>query len=88
MNKTIALEIPQAWLEGVPEEPLTLQQIFRVGLQQYKIDRALQLYRDGVGSIGYIAEQLKLPKAELIHEARTRGIEPEYSEQTLLEELG
>lgn len=87
MEKTIALEIPQAWLEGIPKEPLTLQQIFRVGLHQYKIDRALQLYLDGVGSIGYIAEQLRLPKTDLIREAKKRGIEPDFSEQTLLEEL-
>ncbi len=87
MEKTIAMEIPRHWLEGVPEEPVTLQQIFRLGLYQYKVERALALYRDGVGSLGYIAEQLGLSKRDLIREARIRGIEPDFSEETVQEEL-
>jgi len=86
MEQTIAMQIPRRWLEGVSEEPMTLQQIFRLGLYQYKVERALTLYRDGVGSLGYIAEQLGLSKRDLIREARTRDIEPGLSEQTLQEE--
>jgi hypothetical protein len=44
-------------------------------------------YRDGVGSLGYIAEQLGLSKRDLIREARMRGIEPDFSEETGQEEL-
>ena len=87
MEGTIEMQIPRGWLEGVPEEPMTLQQIFRLGLYQYKVERALALYRDGVGSLGYIAEQLGLSKRDLIREARTRGVEPAWSEQTVQEEL-
>ncbi len=87
MEQTIAMQIPQPWLEGIPQEPLTLQQIFRLGLYQYKVERGLKLYRDGVGSLGYIAEQLSLAKRDLIREARLRGIEPDFSEQTVQEEL-
>lgn len=86
-DKTIALEIPVEWLDGVSEEPLTLQQIFRAGLYQYKVDRAAQLYSDGVGSLGYIAEQLHISKADLIREFGARGIDPVTSEATLHEEL-
>lgn len=87
MTETVELHIPREWLEGAPDEPLALQQIFRLGLQQYKIDRALQLYQSGVGSLGYIAEQMGLSKRELIQAARMRGIEPDFSEQTVQEEL-
>jgi len=87
MGKTIEMHIPDQWLEGVPDEPLTLQQIFRLGLYQYKVERALTLYRDGVGSLGYIAERLGLSKRDLIREARVRGIEPAFSERTIQEEL-
>lgn len=86
-NENVALEVPRAWLEGVPDEPLTLQQIFRVGLYHYRVERALDLYRQGVGSLGYIAERLGLPKRDLVNEARRQGIEPAYSEQTVREEL-
>ena len=87
MHSQIAIHIPTDWLTGVPEEELTLKQIFRLGLQQYKVARALQLYRDGVGSLGYIAEQLGLDKQTLIQEARLQHIDPEFSEETIQEEL-
>jgi len=87
MEQVVAMQIPRHWLEGVPEEQTTLQQIFRLGLYQYKVGRALALYRDGVGSLGYIAEQLGLSKRDLIREARMRGIEPDFSEETVREEL-
>jgi hypothetical protein len=58
-----------------------------MGLYQYKVERALNLYRAGVGSLGYIAEQLGLSKRDLIREARLRGLEPEFSDETVEEEL-
>lgn len=87
MNQTVQMEIPRQWLAGVPDEPMALQQIFRLGLHQYRIERALSLYRDGVGSLGYIAEQMKLSKRDLIREARLRGIEPDFSEDSVAEDL-
>jgi hypothetical protein len=87
MEQTIVMQIPRQWLEGISEEQTTLQQIFRLGLYQYKVERALALYRDGVGSLGYIAEQVGLSKRDLIREARMRGIEPDFSEETVQEEL-
>lgn len=87
MEQTIAMQVPLSWLEGIPAEPLTLQQIFKLGVYQYQVERGLQLYRDGVGSLGYIAEQLGLSKRDLIREARLRGIEPDFSEQTIRDEL-
>jgi predicted HTH domain antitoxin len=87
MEQSVKLEIPRQWLAGVPDEPITLQQIFRLGLYQYRVTRALALYQDGVGSLGYIAEQLKLPKRDLMREARLRGIEPEFSDESIDEDL-
>jgi predicted HTH domain antitoxin len=87
MEQTVVMQIPRQWLEGVSEEPIILQQIFRLGLYQYKVERALALYRDGVGSLGYIAQQLGLSRRDLIREARMRGIEPDFSEGTVQEEL-
>ncbi len=88
MSKVVTIEVPQDWIEGVPEEDLTLREIFRMGIHEYKIKRAIQLYKEGVGSLGYIAEKMRFPKQELIKEFRTRNIEPDFSEATLQEELG
>jgi predicted HTH domain antitoxin len=88
MEQTIAIPIPRQWLKDVPEKKVTWQQIFKLGLDQYKMRRALVLYRDGAGSLGYIAEQLGLSKRKLIQEARLRGIEPDFSAEMVREELG
>ena len=87
MEQTIAIPVPRQWLNDVPRGKITLQQIFKLGLDQYKVERALTLYRDGAGSLGYIAEQLGMPKRKLIREARLRGIEPDFSKETVREEL-
>jgi len=87
MEQNLTLKIPGEWVEGLPKEELALQQIFRLGIARYKVERALQLYRDGVGSIGYIAEKLGLDKQDLIREARLQELSPDYSEQTVSEEL-
>ena len=88
MEQTIAIPIPRQWLKDVPEKKVTWQQIFKLGLDQYKMKRALALYRDGAGSLGYIAEQLGLSKRKLVQEARLRGIEPDFSAEMVREELG
>ncbi|MCI5144389.1 MAG: hypothetical protein D3923_02425 [Candidatus Electrothrix sp. AR3] len=59
-----------------------------MGIHEYKIKRAVQLYKNGIGSIGYISEKMGLLKQDLIHEFRLRNIQPEFSEDTLKEEVG
>jgi hypothetical protein len=87
MERSIMIQVPPEWLQDIPEEDLTLRQIFKMGLTQYKIERALALYRDGTGSLGYLAQSLGLPKRQLIIAARQQGIEPEFSEESVREEL-
>ena len=87
MGQDVTVKIPRTWIKGLPEEELTFKQIIRLGIYQYKVERAIQLYRDGVGSLGYVAEQMGLNKRDLIREARHHNIDPEYSEQTVKEEL-
>jgi len=89
MEKTISMSVPEAWVHGLEWDQTTvLQEVFRLGVQQYKIRRAIEMYQSGMGSLGFIAEKMALPKRELIREARTRGIEPRIDDQTLIEELG
>ena len=89
MDKTISMEIPADWLDGLEIDSATLaQEIVKLGIQQFKVRRALEMYRAHVGSLGYIAERLELSKRDLIREAQMRGIDPYYDEQTLQEELG
>ena len=87
MEQDLTVKIPRTWIKGLPDEELTLKQIVRLGIYHYKLERAIQLYRGGVGSLGYVAEQLGLNKQDLIREARRHNIAPEFSDQTIHEEL-
>jgi len=89
MAKTYMLEIPEPWLEGLDlGDELLLQEVLMLGVRQYRIERALQMYQAGMGSLGYAAHKAGVAKQDLIREARARGIEPEYDEETVREELG
>lgn len=74
--------------EDVKRNRLPCKHIFWLGLHQYKVEKAMSLYREGAGSLGYIAERLGLNKCDLIREARMRGIEPDFAEETVYEEIG
>ena len=87
MEQDLTVKIPRTWIKGLPDEELILKQIVRLGIHQYRLERAIQLYRDGVGSLGYVAEQMGLNKQDLIREARHHNIDPEFSDQTIQEEL-
>lgn len=87
MSQFITIQIPHDWIEGVPHEELTLKEIIRMGIHEYKVKRAIRLYQEGIGSLGYIAEQIGVSKQDLIHEFRLRNITPEFTEATVSEEL-
>jgi len=88
-EKTITFTVPQQWFTGLePTQGTLIEDIIRLGLQQLKFRRALDLYRSGAGSLGYVAEQMGLSKRDLICEARARGLVPLFDEQMVAEELG
>jgi len=89
MEKVVRVEIPEAWLQDLEWNQVTvMQEIVQLGITQFKVRRALEMYQAGAGSLGYVAEKVGLSKRDLIREARARGIEPPFDEQTVREELG
>ncbi len=89
MPRTITIEIPEHWIRDVDlNQTAVIEEVIELGVYQYKLQRALRLYQSGTGSLGYVAEQAGLSKRDLIREARARGIEPGFDEQTVREELG
>ncbi len=51
-----------------------------LGMEEYRIQRALALYQREAGSLGYVAELLGVPKRVLMEEARRRGVLPQFDE--------
>jgi len=89
VEKLVTLELPEQWFQGVDLDQTTvMQEIVQLGIYQFKVRRALNMYQAGAGSLGYVAEKAGISKRDLIREARARGIVPSFDEQTVREELG
>ena len=43
MEQDVTVKITRTWIKGLPEDELTLKQIIRLGIYQYKVERAIQL---------------------------------------------
>ena len=58
------------------------------GLREFKIEQALDRYVRGGISFGAAAAQAGVSQSELARHAYARGMEPPYTAETLVEELG
>lgn len=77
---TVELQIPSQWATELTD-PLTLLEVLKIGVEEYRIRRALALYGEGIGSVGYVAEQADIPVRILMEEARRRGVTPISDDQ-------
>lgn len=84
---TLQVRVPQEWAK-VLEDPATLLEIIGLGLEEYRIRRALSLYQKGAGSLGYVADVVGIPERVLMEEARRRGVLPHYEERFADQDLG
>ena len=57
------IEIPREWMQELPDEEPNYKHIVRLGIRQLKMERAVQLYLDGVGSPGYTVNQLGIEQS-------------------------
>ena len=64
-----------------------LSELIQLGWQQLKIQEALTLYKRGIISFERAAELAELSIQEMIRQARSFGIQPQWSEEMVQEEL-
>ena len=85
----LTLNLPDALAQelGTANQELLLEFLER-GLREKKIDRALDLYIRGGLSFGAAAERAGVSRSDLSRHAYARGLEPSFSSETFVEELG
>ena len=55
MERVVTVEIPEQWLQDLNwDQAAVVQEIIQLGVHQFKVRRALKMYQDGVGSLGYL----------------------------------
>lgn len=83
----LQIEIPDEVSEKLEPYKDKLSELALLGLQQLQIQEALTLYSRGVISFGRAAEWAGISEQEMIRHARASGIQPQWSEEMVREEL-
>ncbi|MBM4459639.1 MAG: antitoxin [Chloroflexi bacterium] len=65
-----------------------LAELIERGLREVRVERALDRYARGGISFGAAAQQASVTQSELSRYAYARGMEPPFSAETLVEEVG
>lgn len=87
MAEKIVVEIPADLADTLAERQDRLPEILQLGLRQLQVREALTFYEEGIASLARAAELAGIPLQEMIREARSRGIRPQWSEKMVVEEL-
>jgi predicted HTH domain antitoxin len=87
-TRTFTLSLPDTLareLASLDAEVLT--DLLARGLRQWRIEKALERYVAGEMSFAAAAELAGVRRDELAREAYARGLEPAFTEETVMEEL-
>nr|QNO49183.1 hypothetical protein CDCKMDEO_00028 [Methanosarcinales archaeon ANME-2c ERB4] len=78
--KTVTLRLPDYLAETLPAEESSLCKILKLGLKQFRVERAIKRYKKGGVSLAKAAELAGISIRELISIAYAHGLEPKYDE--------
>jgi len=78
--KTVTLRLPDYLTEALPEGESSIYEILKLGLKQFKIERAIKRYKKGGVSLAKSAEMAGISIREMISIAYAHGLDPKYDE--------
>jgi hypothetical protein len=88
-NETLTLTLPSSLAEELSSATQEfLAELLERGLREMRIDRVLERYARGGMSFGAAAHEAGIAQSELARQAYARGMEPPFSSETLVEDLG
>ncbi len=87
MSEKVLIEIPTDLADQLANRSEMVPEILRLGLRQLRVQEALLLYEQGVVTLARAAELAELPLQEMIQEARSKGIQPKWSDAMIEEEM-
>jgi hypothetical protein len=83
----VTIPIPLTVNEQLPPDPAARSQVLELGLRQWHIQQAIELYRNGHGTLAYAAEQAGISIREMIILAYAYGLTPSIDPDWLSEPL-
>jgi hypothetical protein len=87
LTQKLEIDVPDDLAGELTAYQGRMQDVLVLGLRQIKIDEALALYRRGLISFGRAVELAGVGREELVRQAHATGVEPDWMEDTVREEL-
>ncbi len=78
--KITTLQLPDYLAETLPVEDSSVCEILKLGLKQFRIERAIKRYKRGGASLAKVAELAGISIREMIPIAYAHGLEPKCDE--------
>jgi hypothetical protein len=72
----LSIPVPDELARQLPDDPQEQQQVLVWGLREWRINKALQAYKRGEGSLAYAARQAGISLREMIPLAYAHGLAP------------
>jgi len=85
--KTLTLRLLDYLAETLPAEESPLCEILKLGVKQFRIERAIKRYKKGGVSLAKSAELAGISIREMISIAYAHGLEPRYGESLIKKAL-
>jgi predicted HTH domain antitoxin len=72
----VSIPVPDELAQQLPADPKEQQQVLIWGLREWRVNKALQAYKRGEGSLAYAARQAGISLREMIPLAYAHGLTP------------
>jgi hypothetical protein len=79
----ISIPVPEELEKQLPADPQERQQVLIWGLREWRVDKALQAYKRGEGSLAHAARQAGISLREMIPMAYAHGLVPKVDPRDL-----
>jgi hypothetical protein len=80
---TVAVSIPEDLARQLPADPAERDQVLVLGLREWKVRKALEVYQRGEGSLAFAARQAGVSLREMIPLAYAHGLTPKIDSRDL-----
>jgi hypothetical protein len=76
---TVSIAVSEELANQLPPDPKERQEVVALGLREWRVRKALEVFRRGEGSLGYAARQAGVSLREIIPLAYAYGLVPRVS---------
>ena len=84
---TISIAVSEHVADELPADPAERERIVELGLKEWRVRQALEVYRGGHGTLAHAAAQAGIPLREMIPLAFAHGLTPRIDPRWLTEPM-